>query len=117
MSKSQEGFTLIELMIVVAIVGILAAIALPAYQTYQIRARMSAALASAGACKTTVTEYYQAKFTSDLTCPNGESVRSDGTIDAGSFTLIPTVAAGTIKAWKCQVSPPFPAKYLPADCR
>src|SRR6266478_7613863 len=53
----QKGFTLIELMIVVAIVGILAAIALPAYQDYTIRARVSEAAAAAGACKTAVAEF------------------------------------------------------------
>src|SRR5213079_851433 len=57
MKRIQQGFTLIELMIVVAIVGILAAIALPAYQDYTIRARVSEAAAAAGACKTAVAEY------------------------------------------------------------
>ena len=61
MKRIQQGFTLIELMIVVAIVGILAAIALPAYQDYTIRARVSEALAAAGACKTQITEYQQAR--------------------------------------------------------
>lgn len=54
----QQGFTLIELMIVIAIVGILAAIALPAYQDYTIRARMSEALALAAEAKTSISEYY-----------------------------------------------------------
>src|SRR5215217_1529598 len=59
--RIQQGFTLIELMIVVAIVGILAAIALPAYQDYTIRARVSEAAAAAGACKTSVAEFYASK--------------------------------------------------------
>ena len=54
MKRVQQGFTLIELMIVVAIVGILAAIALPAYQDYVIRSKMSEAVAAIAACKTSV---------------------------------------------------------------
>lgn len=57
MKRIQQGFTLIELMIVVAIVGILAAIALPAYQDYIIRSKMSEATAAIAACKTSVAEY------------------------------------------------------------
>src|SRR5947207_11333523 len=57
MKRIQQGFTLIELMIVVAIVGILAAIALPAYQDYVIRSKMSEAEAAIAACKTSVSEY------------------------------------------------------------
>ncbi len=59
MKKVQQGFTLIELMIVVAIIGILAAIAIPAYQDYTIRAQVSEGLSLSGAAKAAVTEYYQ----------------------------------------------------------
>ncbi|MCP5165365.1 MAG: pilin [Pseudomonadales bacterium] len=58
--KKQQGFTLIELMIVIAIVGILAAIALPAYQDYTVRAKVSEALARLAEGKTSVAEYYAA---------------------------------------------------------
>ena len=60
MKKVQQGFTLIELMIVIAIVGILAAVALPAYQDYTIRAKMSEPLALMGEAKTSITEYFVA---------------------------------------------------------
>ena len=55
--KAQKGFTLIELMIVIAIIGILAAIALPAYQDYTVRSRVSEALTLAGAAKITVQDH------------------------------------------------------------
>jgi type IV pilus assembly protein PilA len=57
MKRVQQGFTLIELMIVVAIVGILAAIALPAYQDFVIRSKMSEGTAALAACKTSVTDF------------------------------------------------------------
>ena len=64
MSKRlQQGFTLIELMIVIAIVGILAAVALPAYQDYTVRAKMSEPLARGAEAKTAITEYFAATGT------------------------------------------------------
>jgi type IV pilus assembly protein PilA len=59
MKHLQKGFTLIELMIVVAIIGILAAVALPAYQDYTIRAKLSEAILALSACRTSITEVYQ----------------------------------------------------------
>ena len=59
MKSVQKGFTLIELMIVVAIIGILAAVALPAYQDYTIRAKVSEAILAGSACRTAVSEAYQ----------------------------------------------------------
>ena len=63
MKALQKGFTLIELMIVVAIIGILAAVALPAYQDYTARAKMSEAILAASACRTSVTETAQSADT------------------------------------------------------
>ena len=67
MKRMQQGFTLIELMIVVAIIGILAAVALPAYQDYTKRAKMSEVILAASACRTSITEVYPVGF-ADYRC-------------------------------------------------
>ena len=67
----QQGFTLIELMIVVAIIGILAAVALPAYQDYTIRAKMSEVVMAASACRTAITEVYQSGDAANPPAANG----------------------------------------------
>lgn len=64
--KKQQGFTLIELMIVIAIIGILAAVALPAYQDYTVRAKMSEVVLAASACRTSITETIQSTTGSAL---------------------------------------------------
>ena len=82
--NKQQGFTLIELMIVIAIVGILAAIALPAYQDYTVRAKVSEAMVNLAEAKTTIAEYYSAnnRFPEDAaaaginTNPNTDIVAS-----------------------------------------
>ncbi|MEE4278130.1 MAG: prepilin-type N-terminal cleavage/methylation domain-containing protein, partial [Halieaceae bacterium] len=72
--RNQGGFTLIELMIVIAIIGILAAVALPAYQDYTVRAKLSEVVLAASACRTAVTEVYQS--TSTAPAANGYGCES-----------------------------------------
>ena len=84
---SQRGFTLIELMIVVAIIGILAAVALPAYQDYTKRAKMSEVVLAASACRTSITEIYQSGNASNPPGINGWGC------EAGAGTSNPSVTS------------------------
>jgi type IV pilus assembly protein PilA len=91
MKKLQHGFTLIELMIVVAIIGILAAIAIPAYQDYTVRSKVTELINAAGVCKTSVAEYYQSLGKMPL------DVKAAGCSDVGTANATaPTVTNGDI---------------------
>lgn len=82
MKKMQQGFTLIELMIVVAIIAILAAIALPAYQNYVARSQLAEAMTLASGLKTPVSEV----FANDGTCPDNKSASAGGIDKAADIT-------------------------------
>lgn len=146
-AQLQKGFTLIELMIVVAIIGILAAIALPAYQDYTARSQVSEALSLAGGARTAVTEFWTSKgampadnaaagladanqitgnYVASVTVGNtgiiNAQMKSTGVasgIASGTLALSPTTSTGAV-TWKCKggtTGTAIAAKYLPSSCR
>jgi type IV pilus assembly protein PilA len=143
MKKVQAGFTLIELMIVVAIIGILAAIAIPAYQDYTVRSQVTEGMNLAGGAKTAVAEFYNNTGTFPST--NASAGLSGAASIIGNYVTAVNVATtvGTIQAtygndanaaisadililsaitnegsiqWTCK-SATIAGKYLPTNCR
>nr|WP_033011619.1 MULTISPECIES: pilin [unclassified Pseudoalteromonas] len=140
--QNQKGFTLIELMIVVAIIGILAAVALPAYQDYTVRAKVTEGLSLASGAKTTVAENASSAADLDLgwTAPpatdnvtsvgitkatgvitiNYTAAAGDGTIELAPLSGGAALASGTLPSgsitWTC-TGGSLASKYRPSNCR
>jgi type IV pilus assembly protein PilA len=140
--KLQRGFTLIELMIVVAIIGIIAMIAIPAYQNYLIRAQVAEGLSIVGPVKIAIAEYweeqgafpadnnaaaleppsaYSGNYVESLTV-NGDAIvvlygnRANNQISGQTISVTATASDGSL-AWTCATDGVIAEIYLPAVCR
>ena len=142
MKKLQQGFTLIELMIVVAIIGILAAIALPAYQDYTIRAQVSEGMALASGARTAMAEFYNDRgafastnasygleaagnitgsYVTSVAAAGGlvtvtYGLNANSNISGSTLLFSATTSAGSM-SWTCKPGTAMPNKYLPNSCR
>ena len=143
MKKVQQGFTLIELMIVVAIIGILAAVAIPAYQDYTVRAQVTEGLGLASAGKTSIAEFFATNGSlpstnasaglADATDISGNNVSmvevgtngtltitysGRGPLDGGTLILTPNTTGGRV-AWSCTTTGgnTLDGRYRPSSCR